>query len=603
MGSHGAPHPHAHQHRTHGRIRTFLTRWFLVNSVISGILALCWLLLRSGRKPSRLAYPCQQAAFATAAAAFGAPLVAAVMIARRRLFTPKGLAIAAAGLLVSFGLWSYLSRTDAYTGPLLDPPRDYTAQVFHETRCPEDPVGDHFPGLDDLIEMMGGHGLKFYESSIPSLTAGPDGIIASDDVVVVKINYQWGDRGGTNTDLLRGVIRRIVDHPDGFTGEVVVAENAQFNSTSNFDRPNNNAQDHSLSPHDVVVGFQAQGYTVSHYDWTLIRYDQVNEYNMLDMNDGYVVSAYDAALHGRKSYPKFRTDYGTRISMRYGVFENRVYDRERLKFINLPVLKSHHSTYGVTAAVKHYMGLVTGYLSTNSHSAIHYGMMGAVMGDIQIADLNILDAIWINANPYSGPSTSYAGATRKDMLVASTDPVALDRWATKNILIPAFIDNGYSPPWPAPSADPDDPTSAFRQYLDNSMNYILAAGYDVTNDYAQMSPITVAPPGEASNPQGTGAPFTIDKVPGGYELNWSEPVQGGKATEYNLYRVDLAGLGAATQPVCEAHLGQLETATLATLTDGQGFIVVGRNLVGDGSFGKNSAGAERPSPALADVCP
>jgi hypothetical protein len=230
-------------------------------------------------------------------------------------------------------------------------------------------------------------------------------------------------------------------------------------------------------------------------------------------------------------------------------------------------------------------------------------MMGAVMGDIQVADLNILDAIWINANPYSGPSTSYAGATRKDMLVASTDPVALDRWATKNILIPAFIDNGYSPPWPAPSADPDDPSSAFRQYLDNSMNYILAAGYDVTNDYAQMSPIAVAPPGEASNPQGAGAPFTIAKVPGGYELNWSEPVQGGKATEYNLYRVDLAGLGAATQPVCEAYLGQLETATLPTLTDGQGFIVVGRNLVGDGSFGKNSAGAERPSPAPADVCP
>jgi hypothetical protein len=580
-----------------------LIRWFLVNSIVSGILALCWLVLRSGRKPSRLAYPCQQAAIATAAAAFGAPTVAAVMIARRRLFTPRGAVIAAACLLVSFGLWSYLSRTDAYSGPVLDPPRDYTAQVFHETRCPQDPVGDHFPGLDDLIEMMGGQGLKFYDSSIPSLTAGPDGIIASDDVVVIKINYQWSERGGSNTDLLRGLIRRIVDHPDSFTGEVVVCENAQFNSTGNFDRPYNNAQDHSLSPHDVVVGFQAQGYKVSHYDWTLIRYDSVNEYNMLDMNDGYVVSAYDGALHGRKSYPKFRSDNGTFISMKNGIWKNRTYDREHLKFINLPVLKSHHATYGVTAAVKHYMGLVTGYLSTNSHSAIHYGMMGAVMGDIQLADLNILDAIWINANPYSGPGTSYSGATRLDELLASTDPVALDRWATKNVLIPAFLDNGYTPPWPYPSADPDDASSEFRQYLDNSMNYILAAGYEVTNDYAQMESIKVAPPGEASNPQGAGAPFTIGRVPGGYELNWSAPVQGGIPTEYNLYRVDLAGLSAATQPQCEAYLGPLLTAELPTLSDGYGFIVVGRNLVGDGSFGRNGTGAERPSPAPADVCP
>ena len=238
--------------------------------------------------------------------------------------------------------------------------------MFHETRCPQNPVGDHFPGLDDLIEMMGGQGLKFYQSSIPSLTAGPEGIIASDDVVVIKINYQWSERGGSNTDVLRGLIRRIVDHPDSFTGEVVVCENAQFNSTSNFDRPNNNAQDHSLSPHDVVVGFQAQGYKVSHYDWTLIRYTSVDEYDTLDMNDGYVVYDYDTALHGRESYPKFRSDHGTYISLKYGTWYHGVYDRDHLKFINLPVLKSHHSTYGVTAAVKHYMGVVTGYLSTSS---------------------------------------------------------------------------------------------------------------------------------------------------------------------------------------------------------------------------------------------
>jgi hypothetical protein len=60
----------------------------------------------------------------------------------------------------------------------------------------------------------------------------------------------------------------------------------------------------------------------------------------------------------------------------------------------------------------------------------------------------------------------------------------------KNILIPGFLANGYSPPWPAPSADPDLPSSAFRQYLDNSMYRILASGQDATNDLAQIDVVS-----------------------------------------------------------------------------------------------------------------
>jgi hypothetical protein len=74
--------------------------------------------------------------------------------------------------------------------------------------------------------------------------------------------------------------------------------------------------------------------------------------------------------------------------------------------------------------------------------------------------------------------------------VASVDPVATDLWATISILIPAFIENGYSPPWPYPSADPYDASSSFRIYLDNSMGYILDAGYDVTNNMRNIDAIT-----------------------------------------------------------------------------------------------------------------
>jgi len=486
------------------RGRRLLRRWFVGNALASGVFALIWLLLRSGPRPSRLSYPCQQAAFTTASLAFGAPLVAALLALRRRVVTglrsPSGLAsVSAVGLVASLAVWGYLSGLEA--AGLRPPPRryaagDYRAQLFHADQCPEDPIGDRFPCLDALLGLMGEHGLKFYRSPTVTQTAGPDGIIAVADVVVIKINYQWPERGGTDTDLLSGLIRALVDHPDAFEGEIVVAENAQFASTSDFDRAQNNAQDPALSPHDVVVHFQGLGFDVSHYDWTDIRAVEAAEYSTGDMDDGYVLYPQDPELGGALSYPKFQTDLGTYVSLRDGLWSpaSGSYDRSRLKVINLPVLKSHHAVYGVTACVKDYMGVVTGSLGTNSHAAIRYGLLGAVLSEIRPPDLNILDAIWINANPFSGPATTYGGATRRDELVASLDPVAADIWATSNILIPAFLDNGYEPPWPYPSADPDDPDSAFREYLDNSMSYLLEAGFEVTNDPDQIDAFTFAWP-------------------------------------------------------------------------------------------------------------
>jgi hypothetical protein len=53
-------------------------------TIVTGALALAWLLFRSGAKPSRMVYPCQQAAIGTASLVFGAPLVAALLFTRRR---------------------------------------------------------------------------------------------------------------------------------------------------------------------------------------------------------------------------------------------------------------------------------------------------------------------------------------------------------------------------------------------------------------------------------------------------------------------------------------------------------------------------------------
>ncbi|UCF68240.1 MAG: DUF362 domain-containing protein [Acidobacteriota bacterium] len=480
----------------------------------------------------------------------------------------------------------------------------YRGKVYLRSGCAQNPIGERFVGLEELVATMGANGLKLYASKTTSLTAGPDGIIGANDVVVIKINYQWTDRGGTNTDVLRGLVRMIIDHPDGFTGEVVIAENTQNRSNENFDRSTNNAQDISLSPRDIEQSFRARGRRVSIADWRAIASTPVGEYSTGDMADGYVLGEHQPAIGGRPSYPKFKTADGSYVSLKYGTWtESSGYDRERLALINVPVLKSHHAQYGATACVKNYMGLVTCELETNAHWAMGQGLMGSVIGELEPAQLHILDAVWINADPYSGPATSYAEATRRDALVAGIDPVAADIWAVKNILVPAFIENGHTPPWPEPSADPDDPNSAFRRYLDSSMQEILAAGYDVTNDLEAVDLFDLAPPGTVSDPRGAGAPFSIRRLADAYELSWSVPPTGGPVDTYYLYRTRLDAPEARARPECETELGSGSSAVLSYLPQGYGFIVVGHNLAGDGSFGFDSRGAERPSPRALDVCP
>jgi len=94
--------------------------------------------------------------------------------------------------------------------------------------------------------------------------------------------------------------------------------------------------------------------------------------------------------------------------------------------------------------------------------------------------LNIIDAIWVNAKPHGGPGTSYKEAVRVNIIAASTDPVALDYWAAKYILLEAAKKKGYSG---LSSIDPDNTAGGFFGYwLRLSMDEIKRAGYQVTVD-------------------------------------------------------------------------------------------------------------------------
>jgi uncharacterized protein (DUF362 family) len=230
---------------------------------------------------------------------------------------------------------------------------------------------------------------------------------------------------------------------------------------------------------------------VSTYLWDTITNKKVGEYAKGDMADGYIVSGPpDAQTKIAVTYPKFQTKYGTYISFKLGVWDaaNQSYNSGRLKVLNVPVLKTHGG-YGVTASVKHYMGVVSDRLSREAGGRAHYsvgsGGMGTQMAQTRFPDLNILDAIWINAKPRGGPSTSYGDASHTGMIAASIDPVALDYWAAKNILMPAAREMGYDD---LESLDPDNTSpGSFGRWLRLSLAEMQNAGHSATVSEKSMN--------------------------------------------------------------------------------------------------------------------
>jgi hypothetical protein len=480
--------------------RKTVCHWMKHSIFISGLLCVIWFLLRTGTKPSRAIYPCQQAA-ATGGylwlATFVLPLVSVIW--------PKRLTECCRTKLIGGGIIILVALSSIYgLYELSGTPSTQSTKVaqmnFTQHIAESAPASTIFVvngtsgddgGITALLQLMERHAIPFYSTQ----DNRHSGLIGSNDVVIIKVNCQWDERGGTNTDLVKALIRAIVNHPDRFTGEIVIADNGQGQGGStgrggslNYSR--NNADDTSQSMQRVADSF-AHDHHVSTYLWDSITTKRVDEYVIVDLSDGYVVNATPDPQTGLLvSYPKFVTPYNIHISFKMGVWDpiNRTYDSDRLKIINVPVLKTH-STYGVTASVKHYMGVgsdkLTNELGHSSHNTIGNGGMGTEMVRTRFPTLNIIDAIRINAHPRQGPPTAYDQATQTNVIAASTDPIALDCWSAENVLLPTAKLLEYSD---LSSMSPyNTAPESFGAWLRLSMDEIHRAGYQATMSDTSVS--------------------------------------------------------------------------------------------------------------------
>ncbi len=302
-------------------------------------------------------------------------------------------------------------------------------------------------GLDSLLYGMASTGLKFYRSSAPHFLAGPLGLIAPDDVVLIKVNAQWKYRGATNSDLIRGLIQRLLDHPDGFTGEVVIIENGQGRGSLACDTSAAYGGDSSVRA-NAIDEKHSFLYLVNE-----VFHDPRVSAFLLDPIRGKFIDGDDHHTDGYRrfedvSYPCFTTSGGRRVELREGIWQGGHYT-QNLKLINVPVLK-HHDTGGseITVSLKHFYGILS--MADGYSGFRHYAGLGETCGkmiaSIITPVLNIVDAIWVSHASLTGypASTTF----RANQLLASQDPVAVDYYAAKHILYPIDGNFRHHPDFP-----------------------------------------------------------------------------------------------------------------------------------------------------------
>jgi len=227
------------------------------------LVALVWFFLRTGTRPDRIRYPCQKASLDLAVV--GIPLMTGLIglkrLAERKWrkrigFLVLGVLLATVVLMIvsnSFvlrllygdpGAEQSYAKNSGLTITELHSDTPVSTVYLARGRDPADTLGS-------LFLLMTEKGLPIYK------TREKDGIVERNDTVLIKVNGEWQERGGTNTDLVKAFIQTIVDHPEGFSGEVVVVENGQW--AIYLDSNRSNSEDRNQSFASVVEDFENQG--------------------------------------------------------------------------------------------------------------------------------------------------------------------------------------------------------------------------------------------------------------------------------------------------------------------------------------------------------
>lgn len=330
-----------------------------------------------------------------------------------------------------------------------------------------------------------------------ALMGGVETLFGDRDIVILKPNLQWYNQGAPNIAAMDRLVTLIMERPGGFRGQVVLAENIHRGArpweragwavpfARNSDLPgvrNYNELAAELKKRYGSRFSVCHLVNISSGGMRVFSPADGPGYVWCDGTGGVPLLALDNGLEGPgrreviMSYPILRTDRGTLVDYRWGVWESGTYTGQPVKFVNCAAL-NHHSVYcGVTSAVKNYLGVSDlsggpdptegGRLSGDYHNFHSFpftgdgkgpvpGMLGAEVGHflktVRRPFLNITTAEFCGLVHRIGLPVA-----RTRAVAASKDPVALDVHAAKYILFP---NSGIS------KHDPENRRSPAAQYL------------------------------------------------------------------------------------------------------------------------------------------
>lgn len=329
---------------------------------------------------------------------------------------------------------------------------------------------------------------------------GVDRIVGADDVVLIKVSAQWWNQGMTNVAAVRRVIDHVLAVRE-FAGEVIVFENTHFRLADGSGlsrawlRPSDRNVDvpgwRSLG--DLIPHFAGRGAPVSFVGLvdagaSALSGDAWHDPGHLcgtyggdgrgpippgDSRDGYHWSLADAFCARRSlvgsaraplTWPVFTSPGSGRVvDLRRGVCRRErgrlIPTGRRLTWIDMTTANEHAAT-GLTAACKSTMGVVdmsAGRLGTDprvrDYQSVHYfgfpdamwrmaGPLAHFCERVRAPDLYVTVAEWIGRTPPRGLGgedvrLSARAAVRARTAVAGFDPVAIDSWCARNLLMPA----------------------------------------------------------------------------------------------------------------------------------------------------------------------
>ena len=166
-----------------------------------GLLSLFWFILKTGTKPSRMSYPCQRAAAMNGSVwltIYVLPLLSVFSSRNLKDWRRNGLFFAFTTLILVTIVGMSLFNSPADIHP--DSAGKAIGLSFAEARSSSPGASNifvingtsgHDNGVKKLIEIMNNHQMPFYRLAKNESSSG---LIARDDVVIIKVNCQWDER-------------------------------------------------------------------------------------------------------------------------------------------------------------------------------------------------------------------------------------------------------------------------------------------------------------------------------------------------------------------------------------------------------------------------